>query len=107
MPRQSHSSAQTVRVLAELLEERRTWHYGYSLSQSTGLRSGTLYPILIRLAEAGWLETKWAEPEQPGRPPRHMYRLTAPGVKAAAERVQALRRRPAVSRSRGAAAEAS
>ena len=107
MPRQPHSSAQTVRVLAELLEERRAWHYGYSLSQSTGLLSGTLYPILIRLAEEGWLETKWSEPDQPGRPPRHMYRLTAAGAKAAAERIQALPARRAMSRLRQAGMEAS
>lgn len=71
-------------MLRQLVREPRDWHYGYDLSRSTGLKSGTLYPILIRLAERGWLETRWAEPERTGRPPRHLYRLTADGMAAAA-----------------------
>jgi DNA-binding PadR family transcriptional regulator len=80
MPRLPNTSPQTLRVLELLLEAPRSWHYGYALSQLTGLRSGTLYPILLRLADQGWLETRWAEPEQSGRPPRHTYRLTGKGA---------------------------
>jgi PadR family transcriptional regulator, regulatory protein PadR len=87
MPRPQNVSPQTLRVLQELVDSRRSWHYGYALSQSTGLKSGTLYPILARLAEQGWLETRWAESEQPGRPPRHTYRLTGDGAKAARARL--------------------
>ena len=39
--------------------------------------------LLMRLAEQGWLETRWAPPQREGRPPRHTYRLTAKGLKAA------------------------
>jgi len=88
VPRKPHTSPQTVRVLEQLLGERRSWHYGYALSRQTGLASGTLYPILMRLSEEGWLETGWSEPGQPGRPPRHMYRLTADGAREAAARVR-------------------
>jgi DNA-binding PadR family transcriptional regulator len=87
MPRPQNVSAQTLRVLEELVASRRSWHYGYGLSQTTGLKSGTLYPILARLAEQGWLETRWAESEEPGRPPRHTYRLTGDGAKAARARL--------------------
>jgi PadR family transcriptional regulator PadR len=73
-----------MRVLQLLLEEPTAWHYGYEISQRTGLKSGTLYPILIRLADQGWLETRWAEPERQGRPARHTYRLTQVGSRAAA-----------------------
>jgi PadR family transcriptional regulator PadR len=73
-----------MRVLQLLLEEPNAWHYGYEISQRTGLKSGTLYPILICLADQGWLETRWAEPERQGRPARHTYRLTAVGSRAAA-----------------------
>lgn len=83
MPRLPNTSPQTLSVLELLLESPGSWHYGYALSQLTGLKSGTLYPILMRLADQGWLETRWAEPEQPGRPPRHTYRLTGEGAKAA------------------------
>ncbi|MGW4529247.1 PadR family transcriptional regulator [Amycolatopsis sp. NPDC004378] len=71
-------------MLQRLVQDAQDWHYGYDLSRSTGLKSGTLYPILIRLAERGWLETRWAEPERTGRPARHLYRLTADGMTAAA-----------------------
>jgi PadR family transcriptional regulator PadR len=83
MPRLPNTSPQTLSVLELLLESPRSWHYGYALSQLTGLKSGTLYPILLRLADQGWLETRWAEPEQPGRPARHTYRLTGEGAKTA------------------------
>lgn len=83
MTRQPNTSPQTLRVLQLLLEEPTAWHYGYEISQQTGLKSGTLYPILIRLADQGWLETRWAEPQQQGRPARHTYRLTQVGARTA------------------------
>jgi DNA-binding PadR family transcriptional regulator len=84
MARRPNTSPQTLLVLEALLEAPTAWHYGYALSQRTGLRSGTLYPLLMRLADYGWLETRWTEPERPGRPPRHIYRLTTEGARAAA-----------------------
>lgn len=83
-------SRQTVRLLEALLSPATSWHYGYDLSRGTGLKSGTLYPILMRLTERGWLEARWDSAE-PGRPPRHLYRLTGAGVKAAREQVRAKR----------------
>jgi DNA-binding PadR family transcriptional regulator len=58
----------------------RTWQHGYELSKQTGLKSGTLYPLLIRLSDQGLLESEWQEPERPGKPPRHAYRLTPDGL---------------------------
>ena len=104
MPRKTNISPQTVRVLAQLLTRRGVWHYGYALAQETGLPSGTLYPILIRLAEQGWLETKWTEPDRPGVPPRHIYRLTSAGARAAVERVESRPRARAVLHARTAKA---
>jgi PadR family transcriptional regulator, regulatory protein PadR len=83
MSRQPNTSPQTLRVLRLLLEEPTAWHYGYEISQRTGLKSGTLYPILIRLTDQGWLETRWTEPQRQGRPARHAYRLTQVGARAA------------------------
>ena len=77
-------TAQTRAVLEALLASFDEWHYGYDLSRRTHLSSGTLYPMLMRLAERGWLETRWVEPERAGRPPRHMYRLTGEGARHAA-----------------------
>jgi PadR family transcriptional regulator, regulatory protein PadR len=72
-------------MLDALMERPRAWHYGYDLSRLTELKSGTLYPILMRLCERGVLESKWQPAAQEGRPPRHMYRLTAAGLVFARE----------------------
>jgi DNA-binding PadR family transcriptional regulator len=58
------------------------WRYGLELANATSLKSGSLYPILIRLAERGLIEGCWQEPERPGRPARHAYRITAAGRQA-------------------------
>ena len=67
------------RALLVFLEEPRSWRYGYDLMKVAGLSSGTLYPLLARLADDGWLESRWEESEFPGKPPRQLYRLTATG----------------------------
>jgi PadR family transcriptional regulator PadR len=72
-------SPQTLRVLERFIEHPTAWRYGYGLSRETGLKSGTLYPILMRLAKFSLLETKWVTTED-GVPPRHTYRLTSNGV---------------------------
>lgn len=77
-------SRQTVDVLAAFLESPSAWKYGYDLSRNTALKSGTLYPILMRLEENELLEARW-EPSETGKPPRHMYRLTAEGLRYARE----------------------
>lgn len=79
MERERRSSAQTLSILQTLLAQPRAWRHGYGLSTETQLKSGTLYPVLIRLSDRGFLDSKWEESELPGRPPRRMYRLTAEG----------------------------
>jgi PadR family transcriptional regulator PadR len=87
------ASTQTLKLLAALTAKAANWHYGYALSRQTDLQSGTLYPILMRLEERGWLETQWESPlesgDRRGRPPRHMYRLTAGGRAWATEALTA------------------
>lgn len=84
MSRHRAYSQQTRAVLAELLGDPATGHYGYELAKATGLASGTLYPILMRLEEQGLLEARWEFTR--GRP-RHVYRLTADGLGAAQTRL--------------------
>jgi PadR family transcriptional regulator PadR len=81
-------SRQTVALLAALIEQPRKWHHGYEISKETGLKSGTLYPILMRLSDQGLLDARWNDAERPGRPPRHVYRLTATGLALAREQVK-------------------
>jgi PadR family transcriptional regulator len=78
-------SAQTLSVLAALCDEPSQWQHGYALAKQTGLKSGTLYPILIRLADRGLVEACWQDEPEPGRPRRHLYRLTAAGLASATE----------------------
>jgi PadR family transcriptional regulator PadR len=75
-------SSQTVLVLTEFLQDPSERKYGYEISRATGLKSGTLYPILKSLADRAVLETRW-ETAEAGKPPRHMYRLTASGLQLA------------------------
>jgi len=64
------------------MERPNDWHYGYELSRETGLKSGTLYPILMRLEKYRLLEARWVA-TQDGVPPRHTYRLTPNGLELA------------------------
>jgi PadR family transcriptional regulator len=68
-------------VLAELACDPGRDRYGYELAKATGLASGTLYPILMRLEQRGLLEARW---ELGDRRPRHVYRLTQDGITAVA-----------------------
>ncbi|HTZ92183.1 MAG TPA: PadR family transcriptional regulator [Streptosporangiaceae bacterium] len=105
-------SAQTLSVLAALSDQPSEWRHGYALAKHTGLKSGTLYPILIRLADRGLVEACWQDEPQPGRPRRHLYRLTADGIAvagaalAAAAESQARQRARAPLTKRGATARA-
>ena len=78
-------TTQTLLILEAFLDHPAEWKYGYDLSRITGLKSGTLYPILMRMADRKLLETSW-ESRELGRPPRHMYRFTAEGMQFARER---------------------
>jgi PadR family transcriptional regulator PadR len=90
MTRAPNISRQTRGLFAALLAQPQAWRYGYDLSKETGLKSGTLYPLLIRLADQGLLEAEWRQPLQPGRPARHAYRLTDKGAALARERTAGL-----------------
>jgi DNA-binding PadR family transcriptional regulator len=87
MTRVRRPSRQTVAVLHALAAKPSDWSHGYDLCRALGLKAGTVYPILIRLAERGYVETAWEQDVPQGRPPRHLYRLSATG----AEQVRELR----------------
>jgi PadR family transcriptional regulator PadR len=72
-------------LLEVLLARRREWLHGYELCEQTALKSGTLYPILMRLNDRRMLECRWEPSPHEGRPPRRLYRLTAAGVAYATE----------------------
>jgi PadR family transcriptional regulator PadR len=98
-------SPQTAAILHALAADPTRWRYGYELCLEVGLQAGSVYPILIRLADREMVEAAWETEPEPGRPPRHLYRLTGQGLAAAralpatstqqARRAQPVRRRPA------------
>ena len=72
-------------VLRALLEHPTREMYGLEICQAAGLRSGTIHPILARLEQAGWLQSRWEDvnPREEGRPPRRYYRLSPDGIESA------------------------
>lgn len=70
-------------LLTALFDHAPHWCHGYELMKKTGLMSGTLYPLLMRMTDQGLVQAEWREPVQPGRPARHVYRLTAAGLEFA------------------------
>jgi PadR family transcriptional regulator PadR len=84
-----------LKVVSAMLADPAVERYGLDLMQDTGLASGTLYPIMIRLQEAGWVESYWEDidPVAEGRPSRRYYRLTPTGVAEARREVALMHQR--------------
>ena len=74
-------SGPALKVLKFLLAAPREARSGAEMSRASGVGSGTLYPMLARLEQAGWLESRWedVDPSQAGRPRRRLYTLTGLG----------------------------
>lgn len=70
-------------IILSIVETRP--RHGYEISQQIETRSGgrlkfhiaSLYPLLYRLEERGWLQGRWVE--KTGQRRRRYYRLTAEG----------------------------
>lgn len=78
MSRSRAVSPQALAVIT-VLADGDEWRHGYDLMTHAGVKSGTLYPLLMRLEAQGLLEAQWVESPQAGRPQRHVYRLTPAG----------------------------
>src|SRR3954468_15629625 len=70
-------------VLEHLLGTYRagepTW--GFRISSATGLKAGTVYPLLLRLETDGLVESEWeAADDDARRSKRRLYSLTAQGA---------------------------
>lgn len=72
-------------VLRALLATPGREMYGLEILRSAGLPSGTVYPILGRLADAGWLTQRdeHIDTRKAGRPRRSYYQITPKGAEAA------------------------
>jgi len=94
MAHRSGFSAQPLAVLRSLCAAPSQWQHGYAIARDTGLKSGTLYPALIRLADRGLVEARWEDGQPAGRPRRHLYRLTPAGAQAARDALAAAAAQP-------------
>lgn len=88
---QPRMTLQTLEVLSAMLDDSYREWYGLELSTASGLKTGTIYPVLVRLEQAGWVSSYWEEvdPSVVGRPRRRLYRLTGEGADAARAAVDA------------------
>ena len=67
--------------------------WGLKMCEQTGHGTGTIYPALDRLLQAGWIEDRWEEPAPADRPRRRFYNVTSVGRAAYQEAVAARSRR--------------
>jgi DNA-binding PadR family transcriptional regulator len=67
-------------VIDVLLAAADGERHGWAIMKAAGRSGPTVYKILERLAEAGWLTSRWDETAEPGLPRRRYYRLTGEGV---------------------------
>ncbi|WDT55760.1 PadR family transcriptional regulator [Streptomyces sp. G7(2002)] len=84
----------TIAVLEALLsakDDSPPW--GLSICRDADLGPGTVYPILDRLAERGWVTSYEETGPHPGRPARRFYELTGTGRQQAAEVLKVRRAR--------------
>ncbi len=96
MTRTRALSPQALAVVA-VLADTNDWCHGYDLMVQADVKSGTLYPLLMRLESQGLLEAQWVESPQAGRPQRHVYRLTQAGRDWVAGQADAMAARQAAS----------
>jgi len=101
MKRTRAPSSATLSVLETMASQPHAERYGYELMKATGLPSGTLYPILMRLSDRGLLTAQWRPAADVGRPSRQVYRLTKSGLQYAIDALANMQSAPMV-RTKGA-----
>lgn len=80
MPAPFKLTEQLVRVLDVLLDDPTGDHYGFSVAKAADIKTGTLYPIMTRLEDAGWLTSRWQDDDNTRGPRKRLYKLTLEGL---------------------------
>jgi DNA-binding PadR family transcriptional regulator len=77
--RLTHQSLKVLRVFLDCLGTEVS---GAELMRTTGLPSGTIYPILLRFEQQEILASRWeqAAPQELKRPRRRLYSMTSQGA---------------------------
>lgn len=66
----------TIKVLQCLYEGKGQEIWGLEIVKKTGLKTGTVYPILERLENLGWVTSQWEVSSQRKGARRRTYLLT-------------------------------
>jgi len=82
-PYQGKVSVPFIKVISVFLANRDKEFSGYDILKTTNLQSGTVYPMLGKLLEDGWLKSEWKDNPQKGKPDRLCYILTVGGHREA------------------------
>lgn len=85
MPALLRITLNVAKVLRVMVEDPTAQYYGGEIGRATGLSGGSLYPVLLRLEQAGVLASDWedVDPSEAGRPRRRLYWLTTDGAEYA------------------------
>lgn len=78
---------QTEQILQALMTDPTAEWSGAEIAPMTGIKSGTLYPALLRMERFGWLTWRWEEiePSEEKRPRKRLYVLTGKGEEVSRE----------------------
>src|SRR5438105_4462072 len=69
--------------------------YGFEIMDATHLPSGTVYPILSKLEDSGFLKSRWEDARaarREKRPPRRSYEITGDGRETLKQNVEKYRK---------------
>jgi DNA-binding PadR family transcriptional regulator len=85
-------AGRTMELLLFLCNTPNKEFSGSNMSKDLGIASGTLYPLLVKLEDAGLVVSRWenGDPQELGRPRRRYYKITGEGAKAIHERMSAI-----------------
>lgn len=85
-------TGRSLELLLFLMPRRNQEFSGYDISKKLGVSSGTLYPLLVSLAQKGLVEDRWelGDPKELGRPRRRYYRITGLGAQAVETKMRLL-----------------
>lgn len=100
MEQLSRITPATADTLSALLNAQDpTW--GLEIIKNTGRPAGSIYPILDRLENLGWVTSAWEENTDRKGPRRRLYQLTAEGAKAAPDVIASAKLRERQKAARG------
>ncbi len=84
MERLERTTGATIDVLRALRAASGP-EWGLRIIKATGRPAGSVYPILERLEQRGWVVSSWEDDEARPGPRRRFYRFTPEGAEAAIE----------------------